>query len=64
MLEQIEKATGRKRDGAGPLSRKEAARTSGLSERQSKTALRVARISELDFESAVDGDDPPTVRMN
>ncbi len=32
-----------------------------MSERQEKTASRVANIPEEEFDAAVEGDDPPTV---
>ncbi len=51
-----------KKDGT-VLSRTEAASDAGLSVRQRKTAIRVARISEQDFEEAIEGEDPPTVTM-
>jgi hypothetical protein len=46
LLKQVKPATGahRKRDGADPLSRKSAASSAGLSERQRKDALRVASV--------------------
>lgn len=45
----------------GPITRKQAATDAGLSERQRKTALRVANIPEREFEEAIDSEDPPTV---
>lgn len=50
-----------KRDGSDPSSRSKAANDAGLSERQRKTALRVANIPEEDFEQAVESDYPPSV---
>ena len=52
---------GRKADGDLPQSRSEAAKDAGLSKRQAKTALRVARVPEADFDRQVDGPNPPTV---
>jgi len=46
---------------AGPNSRKSAARDAGLSERQRKTALRVAGVEKSEFEAAVESDEPPIV---
>jgi len=48
-------------DGTVPSTRKQAATDAGLSERQRKTASRVANIPEDQFEQAVESDDPPTV---
>lgn len=48
-------------DGDGPSSRKQAAKDAGLSERQKKTALRVATVSEETFEAEVESDNPPSV---
>jgi hypothetical protein len=42
-------------------TRSSAADQAGLSEHQRKTALRLAAISERDFNDAVEGDNPPTV---
>lgn len=68
LLHQIEPAPGVRTDlhqpeaGADPrLTRTAAARDAGLSVRQQKTAVRVARIPEPDFNAAVESDDPPTV---
>jgi hypothetical protein len=51
------------RDGNGPkvYTRKEAAEDAGLSERQQKTAVRVASVPEEEFEAQVESDSPPTV---
>jgi len=50
------------RDGAVPnISQTEAARNAGLSERQQKTAVRVANVPANDFEQAVESEAPPTV---
>lgn len=69
LLAEIEPAQGGdrrsgdyQRDTGDPLiSRKAAATDAGLSDRQRKTALRVASIPEHDFEQAVESDNPPTV---
>ena len=64
LLNEVPPATGahRKRDGTGPLSsRASAATEAGLSERQRKTALRVANVPADEFEKAVEADEPATV---
>src|SRR5262249_36312835 len=67
LLKTLEPAPGTRtdlqpRDGAGPrLTRKKVADAAGLSERQRKTAIRVANVPGADFEAAVEGDNPPTV---
>jgi len=63
LLKQIEPATGAhlKRDGGDPFSRTQAAQDAGLSERQHKTALRVANVPEDQFTSQVESDTPPTI---
>jgi hypothetical protein len=49
-------------DGAVPkVTRENAAEDAGLSERQRKTALRVANVPEAEFEQAIESDNPPTV---
>jgi hypothetical protein len=50
-------------DGGGPPveTRKEAAEKAGLSERQQKTAVRVANVPKEEFEAQVESDSPPTV---
>jgi hypothetical protein len=61
LLKQIMPARGARTDlGAAP-TRGSAADAAGLSERQRKTALRVASIPEDEFERQVESDDPPTV---
>ncbi|TBF29313.1 hypothetical protein [Rhizobium ruizarguesonis] len=48
--------------GAGPLiTRKDAAEAAGMSERQAKTAVRVANVPAEEFERQVESDTPPTV---
>jgi hypothetical protein len=65
LLKEIEpKHTGRpSRNGAGsvPNSRKSAAATAGLSERQRKTALRLASVPKQKREELIESDKPPTV---
>lgn len=69
LLAQIEPQKGGDRksdeyqkDGRGPLiSRKDAARDAGLSERQQKQALRVASVPPADFEAMVEAEKPATV---
>ena len=66
LLKQIPPATGvhlpsAKRDGAVPLGREQIATAAGLSERQRKTALRLASIPKDQFESAVESGSPPTL---
>lgn len=66
LLRQIEPAQGANQniqDGADPkvLTRTEAATQAGLSERQKKTALRVATVPQADFDTAVESENPPTV---
>jgi len=66
LLQQIQPAHGANqniRDGTAPkvLTRVDAANAAGLSERQRKTSLRVARIPDDEFEEAVGRDEPATV---
>jgi len=66
LLKQIEPAHGANQniqDASVPivLTRTDAATEAGLSERQRKTALRVASIPEDDFIAAVESANPPTV---
>jgi len=49
------------RDGAVPISRTSVATDAGVSERQRKTALRIASVPEPDFEAAIRSDAPPTI---
>lgn len=61
LLQKIERGVNQHaRSGAGP-SRTEAARDAGLSRRQKRDSLRVARVPAAEFDDAVDSDDPPTV---
>lgn len=48
-------------DAAVPKSATAAARAAGMSERQQKTAMRVASVPAAHFEAAVESDEPPTV---
>lgn len=51
-----------RQDGAVPsVTRTGAASEAGLSERQRKTALRVANVPEAEFERAIESPSPPTV---
>ena len=64
LLLEIEKAQGANqniRDGGDPKvkTRKDAAKQAGLSERQRKNAIRLARIPKEDFEAQVESDNPP-----
>ena len=66
LLKQIEPANGARtdkpRDGADPkLTRKQAATDAGLSERQRKTAIRVANIPADEFDQRVESENPPTI---
>lgn len=66
LLKQVEQKQGANQniqDGAVPkvLTRTDAAQEAGLSERQRKTALRVANIPQPVFEAAIESEAPPTV---
>lgn len=66
LLREIKPARGANqniRDAADPKvrTREGAAADAGLSERQRKTALRVAAVPAPEFEAAVEGPEPPTV---
>lgn len=69
LLKQIEpqqggdrKSAEYQRDGYGPLmSRRDAGEQAGMSDRQIKTAIRVANIPAADFERQVESANPPTV---
>lgn len=51
-------------DGPSRISRRAAARqAAGMSERQMKTALRVANVPDEDFEALVESDAPPSVSV-
>jgi hypothetical protein len=47
--------------GTAPVSQAQAANDAGMSERQCKTAVRVANVPAEIFEDAVESDEPPTV---
>jgi hypothetical protein len=65
LLRQIEPAKNQHdasaRVGSGPSSRSEAASEAGMSDRQQKTALRVASVPAEDFERQVESPVPPTL---
>src|SRR5438477_6074138 len=68
LLQQIASASGGNRGNAAtggrpPVgeTRTQVARDAGLSDHQRKTALRVARVPDPEFEGAIEGDDPQTV---
>jgi len=66
LLQQIEPGQGardgKREDGTvPPLTRTQAADEAGMSERQRKTAMRVANVPRDQFESAVESEQPPTV---
>lgn len=67
LLKQIPLAPGARtdlqpQDGTVPkLTREGVANDAGISERQRKTALRVANIPEREFENQLNSDAPPTV---
>jgi hypothetical protein len=44
-----------------PITRTQAAEEAGLSERQRKTALRIANVPEPEFEAAIGQPNPPTI---
>ena len=63
LLRKIKPARGEHMKGVGgDPSRKATATQAGLSERQRKTALRVANVPEDEFEAAVEGGSPATVK--
>lgn len=65
LLKQIPRADEATRFGQDgtvpPVTRTQAADNAGLSERQRKTALRIANIPEPEFEGAVEASKPPTI---
>lgn len=65
LLKEIKPAKGgdrKSKGGCPPVdSRKAAAKKAGMSEHQTKQAIRVAGIPEEDFEAAVESETPPTV---
>jgi hypothetical protein len=60
LLKQIEPARGHE-NGSAP-TRSGTAKDAGLSERQRKTALRVASVPEADFDRQVESDNPPPIQ--
>ncbi len=65
LLREIEPKRGANQNiGAGgdpKVTRKRAATNAGMSERQRKTALRVANVPEAEFEAAVEADKPARI---
>lgn len=64
LLKSIAPQVGGDRKSEGrprPVDRTSAARDAGMSERQKKTALRVANIPKEEFEALVESPKPPTV---
>lgn len=67
LLRQIEPASGKRTDrqpadaSDSRLSRGEAARQAGMSERQQVTAIRVVNVPAVDFERQAESPKPPTV---
>lgn len=66
LYKQIPEARGANQNitsDSGPkvLTRKDAAESAGMSERQMKTAIRVANVPADDFNRQVESDNPPTV---
>lgn len=65
LLKQIDArpANAAKQSGGAPtlISQREAAEAAGLSKDQQVTAVRVANIPELEFETQVESDAPPTI---
>ena len=63
LLKQIEPQQGQRSDLGTPqsISRKQAATDAGMSERQQKTALRIANVPESDFHKQIESPKPPTL---
>lgn len=66
LLKAIEPAHGANqniRDGSGPNveTRKDVGERAGMSDRQIKTAIRIANIPKREFEKAVESPNPPTI---
>lgn len=65
LLKQIEPAKNQydasARVGTGPSSRSDAGASAGMSDRQIKTAIRVANVPAAEFERQVESNKPPTV---
>ncbi len=51
----------RRKDGTVLSSKEQKATAAGMSERQRKTAVRVANVPVSEFEVAIESEDPPTV---
>jgi hypothetical protein len=64
LLKQVPRADQATRYGqvapVPPVTRTQTATNAGLSDRQRKTALRIANVPEKDFERQVEGPNPPT----
>jgi beta-phosphoglucomutase-like phosphatase (HAD superfamily) len=61
LLKQLDGRGDHMKKGGTSLSRTDAANRAGMSDDQRKTAVRVANVPDDEFESAVEGDNPPTV---
>jgi hypothetical protein len=61
LLKQIAPANGARTDLGTVPTRGSAAEGAGLSERQRKTALRIAAVPERTFEAAIEAARPPTI---
>ena len=66
LLQEVEPQQGKRtdkqpRDGSGPKLRKDAASDAGITDRQRKTALRVASLPKREFDAAVESDTPPSI---
>jgi hypothetical protein len=61
LLKQIQPAPGARTDLGTAPTRGDAADAAGLSERQRKTALRIANVPQAVFERAVESSSPPTI---
>lgn len=61
LLKQIEPGPGARSDLGPVATRGSIASSAGMSERQAKTAIRVANVPAQDFERQVESETPPTV---
>lgn len=61
LLKQFDARGAHMKRGRTPLSRTEAASAAGLSDDQRKQAVRVANVSEADFNGHSESDSPPTI---
>lgn len=61
LYKQLESKQGARTDLGTVPTRSSAAESAGLSERQRKTALRVANVPAEEFEAAVESENPPTI---